>query len=989
MKTKNSLISTDWRAKGLFRNHQGTSSARAYLILLILLLVIPAAVAALPVITSVAPAYGTVDGDTLVTITGSGFTAAQTPDVYFVPAMEKPSSSDAFPPEYLATNVTVVSDTEMTAITPAAVTWDLENGLSDSHGHQFDGAFADVVVVNSVGSAILNNGFEFIQPPVLFGVANTTGPLAGGNEVYIQGGAFDGATSVTFGGVPATIVKNWSSGLVVTAPPSTTVGTVAVTVTNLVGTVTVNSPEYAYTYEAVPTMTTLAPVYGSVGGYRETDYSNAATEYSNHQWRGLVVTGTGFNTADNLFDNYYFGSDPSTYSEWGHPYGVWLQFGPYFDGKYELIPAYVVNSTTLFAFYPEAHGDKPSIVNVKVFDGGGNATMVNEFTYYVTPSVSYVTPNTGSSYGGDTVTISGAYLLNASAVTFDGIPVPATSFTVDNILNITAVVPADPNMPVNTPFKWVDVSVTTLGGTGTGDYAFNYTVPAPSVTGISPAAGSTAGGISATISGANLSYPTKVFIGDQLATVTSNTSTSVVVTIPPSDIGSGIVPINVTTLGGQTASPSISSVNFTYSAYVPTISTISPGSGDVNGGYNITITGSNLTGAYQVWFNKTQPSPGAIVPLPKVFNDTMLSVTVPNATLFGFGLGQVNVIVWTAGGASTSQAFTYGYAPTLTASSPLNGTALGGTTVTLTGANLTGAQQVKFGLNNAASFSVVNDNTITAVSPSGIGSTKVALYVTTPYGTVSNNSVNFTYDASSSLPTGIVGVYRNGVFFLASANQNDGGSPINWFMYGITGDVPVAADWSNTGHDIVGVFRNSTGTFYLASNNSQNGGSSVTKDVFGYQGIPIAGHWKNGGVDTVGVFNNGWWYLASDNTPDATLLSDELDGYHHHGFSFGQAGDIPVVGDWLGNGVDTVGIFRNGVFYLGSENRRDGGVINAFTFGQAGDIPVVWTHDGISTVGVYRNGVFYLASENVNNGGVVNVFTFGQTGDLPITGSWS
>jgi hypothetical protein len=48
---------------------------------------------------------------------------------------------------------------------------------------------------------------------------------------------------------------------------------------------------------------------------------------------------------------------------------------------------------------------------------------------------------------------------------------------------------------------------------------------------------------------------------------------------------------------------------------------------------------------------------------------------------------------------------------------PDSGPAAGGTTVTITGRNFTGATAVRFGTNNATSFTVDGDSQITVVSP--------------------------------------------------------------------------------------------------------------------------------------------------------------------------------------------------------------------------------------------------------------------------------
>lgn len=48
-------------------------------------------------------------------------------------------------------------------------------------------------------------------------------------------------------------------------------------------------------------------------------------------------------------------------------------------------------------------------------------------------------------------------------------------------------------------------------------------------------------------------------------------------------------------------------------------------------------------------------------------------------------------------------------------------------------------------------------------------------------------------------------------------------------------------------------------------------------------------------------------------------------------FTYGISGDIPVVGDWDGDGVDTVGIFREGAFHLRNANSAGIRICNSLT----------------------------------------------------------
>jgi hypothetical protein len=94
-----------------------------------------------------------------------------------------------------------------------------------------------------------------VQPtPTLKELSATVGPVTGGTEVKITGADFTGASAVKFGTIPAATFKVESdSEIVVTAPKSSKVGSVDVTVTTLAGTsAAVRDGKFSYRGCVVP-----------------------------------------------------------------------------------------------------------------------------------------------------------------------------------------------------------------------------------------------------------------------------------------------------------------------------------------------------------------------------------------------------------------------------------------------------------------------------------------------------------------------------------------------------------------------------------------------------------------------------------------------------------------------------------------------------------------------------------------------------------------
>jgi hypothetical protein len=113
----------------------------------------------------------------------------------------------------------------------------------------------------------------------------------------------------------------------------------------------------------------------------------------------------------------------------------------------------------------------------------------------------------------------------------------------------------------------------------------------------------------------------------------------------------------------------------------------------------------------------------------------------------------------------------------------------------------------------------------------------------------------------------------------------------------------------------------------------------------------ITGDWNGDGIEAVGIFRDGRWHLDID--ADGRWSEADV------AFAFGQAGDLPVVGDFNGDGIDEVGLFRGGKWILDTNgNRQLDDSDRTFEFGEAGDKPVVGDFDGDGTddPGLYRDG---------------------------------
>ena len=221
------------------------------------------------------------------------------------------------------------------------------------------------------------------------------------------------------------------------------------------------------------------------------------------------------------------------------------------------------------------------------------------------------------------------------------------------------------------------------------------------------------------------------------------------------------------------------------------------------------------------------------------------------------------------------------------------------------------------------------------------------------------------------------GVYRplDGTLYLRLTNTS--GYADVAISYGMPGDYPVTGDWDGDGVDTIGIYRG--GVFFLR--NSNTAGSADLAFGFGQAGdLPVAGDWDGDGKVTVGVFRQGQFLLRNSLTA----------GPPDWAFNFSGAGR-PARHRRLGRGRRRHG---RGVrsaaatFFLRNTNNA-GAADLVVNYGAPGDLPMAgdWDGDGVATVGIYRRGL--VALRNSNTGGQAELaFLLGTAGDVPLAGRW-
>ena len=343
--------------------------------------------------------------------------------------------------------------------------------------------------------------------PTVSAVSPAQGTTEGGTTITVTGSNFLVGATVSLGGNPASDVTIVNSTTITATTPAHAAGAVDVVVTNGDGKQgTLNG---GFTYQTpAPSVGQVSPATGSTSG------GTTATI------DGTFLTGTTSVTFDGT---------PAT--------------------------SFTVNSDTSVTATTPPHATGAVSVTV-IRSDGQQGTLADAFTYQVPPpAITQISPATGSTVGGTSVTVTGTDFQSGATLRIGG--VAATSVVVVNATTITGTAGAHPSGTVDVVVTNTDGQSATLPG------GFTYQPPAPTVSGINPTSGTTDGGDTVTITGTNFTGATSVDFGSAAASaITVNSDTSITATTPPH--AAGAVDVTVTTSSGT--STIVSADQFTFVA---------------------------------------------------------------------------------------------------------------------------------------------------------------------------------------------------------------------------------------------------------------------------------------------------------------------------------------------------------------------------------------------------------------------------------------
>lgn len=264
-----------------------------------------------------------------------------------------------------------------------------------------------------------------------------------------------------------------------------------------------------------------------------------------------------------------------------------------------------------------------------------------------------------------------------------------------------------------------------------------------------------------------------------------------------------------------------------------------------------------------------------------------------------------------------------------------------------------------------------------------------------PRGVIVDDANVHSVSVLAPQPTWREGTHAAGIwsFSLSSSDQK----PMRPIVLGEEGATALAGDFNGDGLDEVVIFVG--GQWYVDLNGN---GRWDAGDLWIQLGTemdrPVVGDWDGDGKDDVAIFGRQWQrdslrILRDPGLPDPAnhrrrtmdrraklpirqegtedpprllrrgddgdLRADAVD----HVFQYGEQPDTPLAGDWNGDGIDQIAVFRSGHWMIDADgDGRWSDLDQRVEFGQPGDVPIAGDFNGdeIDEIGVVRGDVWII-----------------------------
>lgn len=538
----------------------------------------------------------------------------------------------------------------------------------------------DVIVVNpDTQNATRTNAFTYQSAPLITSISPALfGPIAGLNTITVNGDYFFVGVQVTIDGVTCGIQTRTNTQITCQVPPApggVVGGPYVLRVFN-------NDNQEAttdYSYVAAPTVLSFNSTLFKTGGLET-----------------LVITGTGFRT------------------------GATVTVGGLACSSLS-----VDSDTQITCTNPNVITAGQKSVVLTNLDGQ-SVTLANALLFLAPPNLAVVSPNSGTTSGGQTITLGGSGFYPGMTVTIGG--VACGSVNVANTSTATCVTGASAAGPQN-------VQISVLGDTSTLNNAYTYRAR-PTISSVTPDNGSTAGGTDVVITGTNFYTGTVARFGGVNCTTTvlpACTVNCVTLECKAPARTAGVVNIVINNPDGQI---STETVQYTYNS-PPTITNVTPTSGPVAGGTVVTITGTQFVSGATVTIG------GVACATTTFVSATSIQCTTPNMT--SAGLKSIVITNPDTQSVTSTNSFQALAAPTLASVTPNSDLITGGKTVVFTGTNFVSGVVARINGVNCSSTVYLSNTSLQCVVPSAAAATNLTISVVNPDTQSANLANAFSY----------------------------------------------------------------------------------------------------------------------------------------------------------------------------------------------------------------------------------------------------